>query len=105
MAVSAAGSVRPCKNRTKSNSLKLGASVNNRQLRPKKIIAIRSIFNGLRLAKNNPYKKGAIAKGNIVAVIKLPATAGNTLNSRANKLSKGCGAYSTKNINTEQISR
>ena len=33
-----------------------------------------------------------MAKGNIVAVIKLPATAGATLNSLAKRLSRGCGA-------------
>jgi hypothetical protein len=46
-----------------------------------------------------------MAKGSIVAVIKLPAMAGATLNSVANKLNNGCGAYKTKKIKTEQRSK
>ncbi len=53
---------------------------------------MRNINKGLRLVKNNPYTKGAIASGSIAAVIKLPATAGATPNSTANRPSSGCGA-------------
>ena len=66
---------------------------------------MRKINNGFRLARENPHTKGAMAKGSIVAVIKLPAMAGATLNSVANKLNNGCGAYKTKKIKTEQRSK
>ncbi|GGE99529.1 hypothetical protein GCM10008027_25500 [Pseudoalteromonas gelatinilytica] len=46
-----------------------------------------------------------MASGSIVAVIKLPAVAGDTEKWLANNPSKGCGAYKTKKINTEQSNK
>ena len=89
MAVNAAGRVRPCKNLTNSKSSKLGTHINSKQLKLSIIIAMRSIFKGFCLAKNKPYTNGAIASGSMVAVIRLPATAGDTLYSLANKFNNG----------------
>ena len=78
MAVSAAGRVIPCIKRTSNSNSKLGAKVKAIQLIANTNMAIFRIVSGFRLAKNKPYTKGAIASGNIVAVIKLPAVAGDT---------------------------
>ena len=48
---------------------------------------------------------GAMARGSMVADIKVPACDADTENCCANSASKGCGAYKTKKINIEHSNR